>query len=95
MMSKTTQREARNFRPEFIMPVIPGVLTCVGLLAAIYATATEMLPVQAKIFMVLWLACRSLALSCSRSGASRQVFSPGCWRCCSAGASPGSTASMS
>lgn len=57
-MIKATQS---GFHPRFILPAVPGAFTAIGLLAAVYAVATELaLPLQAKIFMVLWL-----ALSCA------------------------------
>lgn len=59
-MSKATHRGTLGFHPKLIMPAVPGVLTIVGLLAAVYAAATETLPLQAEIFMILWLAVSAL-----------------------------------
>lgn len=62
-MTNATQSDAGAFHPQVIPPVIPGALTGVGLLAAIYAVAAEpALAVQAKAFMVLWLA---LSVACN------------------------------
>lgn len=45
--------------PAHISPLVTGGLTAIGLLAAIYAAATlptATLPLQAKVFMLIWLA---------------------------------------
>ncbi|ARQ01498.1 DoxX family protein [Pseudorhodoplanes sinuspersici] len=46
-------------RPAHISPLVTGSLTAIGLIAAIYAAATlpaATLPLQAKVFMLTWLA---------------------------------------
>jgi putative oxidoreductase len=62
-MTKATQDDPNRFRPGIIRPAVPGLLTAIGLLAAIYAAATEPnLALQGKIFMILWLA---VSVACS------------------------------
>lgn len=62
-MTNVMRDDASGFQPQFIPPVIPGALTAIGLLAAIYVAGTEpALSLQAKAFMVLWLA---LSVACS------------------------------
>jgi hypothetical protein len=64
-MTKSKPSGAEALRPEFISPLITGLLTAIGLLAAIYAVVhypETALPLQAKIFMVAWLA---LSIACT------------------------------
>lgn len=62
-MIKTTQAISGGFRPEHIPPIVPGVLTAICLIAALYVVATaQAVPLQAKVFMVLWLA---LSVACT------------------------------
>ena len=56
-MTNAPQSEAGAFCPQNIQPAVPGVLTALGLLGALYVAGTEpALSLQAKIFMVAWLA---------------------------------------
>jgi len=62
-MTEATQDQFKGIYPEIIPPAVPGLLTAIGLLAAIYAAATEpALALQGKIFMILWLA---VSVACS------------------------------
>lgn len=62
-MTKPAKEDTDGFRPAMIPPAIPGVLTAIGLTAALYAAATDPgLALQAKVFMILWLA---LSVACS------------------------------
>lgn len=55
--------QTKEFRPRIILPFVPGVLTAIGLLAALYVAATEpALALQAKISMIFWLA---VSVACS------------------------------
>jgi len=62
-MTEPQQTGAGRFAPAHIPSLVPGALTFIGLLAALYVAATQpALPLQAKLFMVLWLA---LSVACS------------------------------
>ena len=54
-----TSNDIGEPRPAYISPLVTGSLTALGLIAAIYAAATlptVALPLQAKVFMLIWLA---------------------------------------
>lgn len=71
-MFPSAHDESNEFRPRFIPLTLPGLLTAIGLLAAIYAAATEpALALQGKIFMIFWLA---VSVACSF------LLSPKCFR---------------
>jgi putative oxidoreductase len=59
-MTTTDEPEASaEPHPRFVSPMVTGALTLIGLVGAVYAATTAAgtaLPLQAKIFMLLWLA---------------------------------------
>jgi putative oxidoreductase len=64
-MTDTTQTDTQAPYPARVTPIYTTALTAIGLLAALYAAVTypdSVLPLQAKIFMPLWLA---LSVACS------------------------------
>ena len=65
MTDKSVSSAALEPHPDVISPLLTGGLTALGLLGAIYASATipaSALPTPAKIFMLAWLA---LSVTCT------------------------------